>query len=79
MLGKKIRVVKSKNKSLEKIRGIVLDETKNMIIIEDKGKQVMVEKKTCEFEIDGEKKQGKKIVGKIKDRIKKNKKVRKRW
>jgi len=33
-IGKKIRIVKAKNKSLENIQGRVIDESKNMITIE---------------------------------------------
>lgn len=50
-----------------------------MLIIKDSSKARMVEKKTCVFQISGQKIHGTEIWGRAKDRIKKTKKVRKRW
>lgn len=36
LIGKKIKVKKTKNKSLEGIKGTVINETKNMIVIKTK-------------------------------------------
>ncbi len=72
IIGKKIEVIKSSNKSLVGLSGKVVDETKNMIIF-DSGKMIQKEsvwinvmdgKKT--FEIDG-----RLLIAKPEDRLKK--------
>jgi ribonuclease P protein subunit POP4 len=75
LIGLKVNVKKSKNVSQEKISGIVIDETKNMLIIEYKGREVMIPKKNTLFEFEiGEKKieiDGNLLIGRPEDRLKK--------
>jgi RNase P/RNase MRP subunit p29 len=79
LIGKNAKVVESRNSSLQGIEGTVVDETKNMIVIRSPDKERMVEKKVCLFNFDGLKTQGKAVQGRAKDRIKRSKKVKKRW
>ncbi len=71
LIGKKISVVESKNKSLEGITGIVVDETKNLLFIESDGEVKKVVKDLCVFEIDGKRIEGKEITQRPEERIKK--------
>ncbi|OYT42225.1 MAG: ribonuclease P [Candidatus Aenigmarchaeota archaeon ex4484_224] len=78
LIGLKVFVKKCKNKLQEKIRGKVVDETYNMLIIEDErdGREKKIAKKDCIFIFvlpDGTKVEvdGKILVGRPEDRIKK--------
>ncbi|MEM5872771.1 MAG: ribonuclease P protein subunit [Candidatus Aenigmatarchaeota archaeon] len=77
LIGLKVKILDSKNKSLKKIKGIVVDETYNTIIIEKKNKKrkVVPKKSTIFlFELDNNKKVkvlGDILIGRPEDRIKK--------
>lgn len=77
LIGLKVKILDSKNKSLKKIKGIVIDETYNTIIIEKKNKKrkVVPKKSTIFlFELDNNKKVkvlGDILIGRPEDRIKK--------
>jgi ribonuclease P protein subunit POP4 len=76
LIGLEVEVKKSTNKSQIGIKGRVVDETYNMLIIETKKGEKMVEKKSCVFVFklpDGEKVEveGWVLVGRPEDRIKK--------
>jgi ribonuclease P protein subunit POP4 len=72
IIGLPIKVVDSLNPHLVGIAGKVADETKNMIKIETKTGMKMVEKKTCTFEFGtGKKVDGKRLVGRPEQRLKK--------
>lgn len=77
LIGLKVKILDSKNKSLKKIKGIVVDETYNTIIIEKKNKKrKIVPKKSTIFlfELDNNKKVkvlGDILIGRPEDRIKK--------
>ena len=79
IIGKSIRVIKSSNRNLEGIEGTVVDESKNMVIVEMQGREKKVEKKVCDFEIDGKAVEGKELMGNPWERIKRGKKVVARW
>jgi len=50
LIGLYVRVLRSKNRSLEGIEGRVIDETMKTLIIEtETGRRVMVPKSVCEF------------------------------
>lgn len=52
LVGKKIRIIKSSNVSQEGIVGMVIDETKNLLVLEtDKGIKKLI-KSSIEFVID---------------------------
>jgi len=51
LIGLKVKIAKSPNKSLERIRGVIIDETKNMLVIESRGKRKMVPKNESVFHI----------------------------
>jgi ribonuclease P protein subunit POP4 len=74
LIGQKIIVIESKNKSFIRIHGKVIDETKNMLVIYD-GKQTKAIPKneiTIETTFEGKKIRfnGKEITKKPEDRIK---------
>ena len=75
LIGLKVNVKKSKNVSHEKINGVVIDEKKNMLVIEYKGREVMVPKKDTLFEFEiGKNKievDGNLLIGRPEDRLKK--------
>ncbi|MEK6886539.1 MAG: ribonuclease P protein subunit [Nanoarchaeota archaeon] len=71
LIGKKIKIIESNNKSIVGKTGIIVDETMNMLSIEMNGKEIKVIKDQCVFEIDGEKVMGKEIAKKPEERIKK--------
>ncbi|RLG17415.1 ribonuclease P protein subunit [Nanoarchaeota archaeon] len=79
LIGKKVEVKDSRNPSLIGIRGEIVDETKNMLIIRTRKGEVKVEKRICSFEVDGKLVEGKEIVGMPWERLKRRKKVRTRW
>ena len=70
IIGEPIEVVEAKNLSLNGIRGQVVDETKNTIIIKtDKGTKTMV-KDQITIKINNKTINGKKLSGRIEMRIK---------
>ena len=79
LIGKKVKVKGSKNRDLVGISGLIVDETKKMLVIKTRREEKMVEKKICTFEIDGQVVRGEDIYGMPWERLKKRKKVRKRW
>ena len=72
LIGKNIEITKSKNKSLIGIKGKVIDETKNMIILDNQKKLIKsqstfkIKIKNNTYEIDG-----KVLQTRPEDRIKK--------
>ncbi len=79
IIRKKARIVRSRNNYLVGIEGKILDETRNMVLIGNDSKKWFVEKKICSFEIGGQVVEGRDILKKTKDRLKKSKRGRKRW
>ncbi len=65
-IGRKIKIIKSSNKSVIGKIGVVVDETENMISIEKDGKEIRVIKGQCVFEIDGKTIQGKEVAKNLK-------------
>ncbi len=54
LIGKKIKVVDATNKSLVGIEGIVVDETKNTLVVESNGTKTLL-KEQITIEVDGQK------------------------
>ena len=71
LIGKKIEIIQSNNKSLIGIQGKIVDETKNMLSIETDGKTRNIVKDQCVFEIEGKTVEGKEITKRPEERIKK--------
>jgi len=70
-IGLPVKIVESTDKSLQGMEGEIIDETKNMLIIEtDKGIK-KVAKEIAKFEINGKIVDGKKIKYRPEDRIRK--------
>ena len=69
LIGKKIKIIDSKNKSLIGIKGFVINETKNLIFIEN-GKLRKVIKDQCVFDVEGKIIEGKDIAKRPEERIK---------
>jgi ribonuclease P protein subunit POP4 len=72
LIGLVCRVVHANNPSLEGIEGIVVDETRNMLVIEDE-KEKKVPKKGTVFQFMLEEPvtiEGKALVGRPEDRVK---------
>ncbi|MDD4353318.1 MAG: ribonuclease P protein subunit [Candidatus Nanoarchaeia archaeon] len=68
---------------VKKIKGLIVDESKNTITIWDKKKEIIIPKKNNEFEINVEKKiiiiNGESIAQRPYDRLKKKNKVKNKW
>lgn len=76
LIGLEVKVVNSSNPSQIGIKGRVVDETRQMLVIQTKNGEKRIEKKSCLFVFrlpDGKKLQvdGKILVGRPEDRIKK--------
>jgi ribonuclease P protein subunit POP4 len=76
LIGLEVEVKKSTNKTQIGIKGRVVDETYNMLVIDKGGKEKKVEKKSCVFvfKLPNGKKvevEGWVLVGRPEDRIKK--------
>jgi ribonuclease P protein subunit POP4 len=76
LIGLKAKIVNSSDPSLLSVHGKVVDETKEMLVVELDGKAKSIPKSTSVFLItlpDGEKVKidGKRIIGRPQDRIKK--------
>ncbi|MEM5828146.1 MAG: ribonuclease P protein component 1 [Candidatus Aenigmatarchaeota archaeon] len=77
LIGLKVRIYNAKNKSLKKIKGIVIDETYNTLIIEkeNKRRKIVPKKGTIFiFTLDNGKKVkvlGDLLIGRPEDRLKK--------
>ncbi len=69
LIGSHIEVVESENKDLVGLKGEVIDETKNMIVVENKGTKKIIKSQVV-IKIDGKIVDGKSMVGHLKDRIK---------
>ncbi|MCK4247956.1 MAG: ribonuclease P protein subunit [Methanomicrobia archaeon] len=67
LIGKKITVKKSVNRAYIGITGTVIDETRNMLILDTKRKLI---KENIVIEVDGTVLDGKDIIGKPENRIK---------
>ena len=74
LMGKKTKIIKSSNKELQDLTGLIIDETKNLLVFETKTGVRQLPKKECvfEFELGNEKivLQGKKIIDRPEDRVK---------
>ena len=70
----KVKVVDASNKSLIGVGGFILDETQNTFAL-DNGKKLL--KSQVKLEIGGKVVDGEALVGRVEDRIKKTKKVKK--
>lgn len=74
LIGLKVKVIKSTDPKRINTEGIVLDETKNIFVIDCNRTEKIVPKKECEFEfgLNGEKVKidGKKILKRSEDRTK---------
>lgn len=68
-IGLKAKVIESKDPTIKGIEGIIIDETKNMIIIETKNGIKKIAKDIAIFEINGIVINGKKIKYRPEDRI----------
>jgi len=70
LIGETIKVVSSTNKGLVGIEGKVVDETRNMLIIKSK-KMQKIPKNQVKIEIRNVEIDGKSLIGKPEDRLKK--------
>jgi len=70
-IGLRVRIIEATDKSLVGLQGEIIDETKNMLIIESQGKIKKVAKDIAKFEIEGTIVDGKKIKYRPEDRIRK--------
>ncbi len=69
-IGKQLIVLGSKNKSLINKKGLIIDETKNLFVIEENNREIKILKNACIFKIDDKIIDGKKICKRPEDRIK---------
>ena len=68
-IGKKIKIIDAKNKSNIGLEGVVIDETKNTFIIENKKKNTII-KENVTIMVDNKTIEGKKLTKKPEERIK---------
>ena len=73
VIGKNIKVVESGNPALLKIKGEVIDETKNMLFVKTTKGMKKVIKKGSVFMINGVKVRGSNLKGRPEERIRKSK------
>jgi len=83
LIGRKVEIVDSSNETLKGIKGKVVDETKNLLMI-DTGKKVKkVLKKEVRFRVTTNEGlviiDGQVVVGRPEERLKKKGKVKSRW
>lgn len=80
LIGLEVEVVAAKNRALEGIRGKIIDETRETIVVEEEGrlKRLMKSQITIKTKIRGEEIliNGKILVGRPEERIKKVKRAR---
>jgi RNase P/RNase MRP subunit p29 len=69
-IGKEIIIIKSSNKEQEKLKGTIIDETKNTFTIKTQSKEVKILKKDKEFKIQNQKINGNIISKRPEERIK---------
>ena len=69
-IGAAIEIVQSTNKELQGLRGKVLDETKNTLLILTDGKEKKILKKGNTFNINGNTLEGNQITKRPEERIK---------
>ena len=69
-IGKKIKIIESKNKEQTGIEGMIIDETKNMFTIKTKNKTIKILKQDKTFTINEKKICGNKIQKRPEERIK---------
>jgi len=78
LIGQEATIVGSSNPSYVGIRGVIVDETANMIDIEEEdGRVKRLIKKNIILEINGNRVDGIKLIGRPENRIKTR--VRKKW
>lgn len=71
LIGSQIEIESSKNKSLVGVKGEVIDETKNTLTIQTPKKKIKIIKSHVTIMIKNQKIQGKSLVSKPQDRLKK--------
>lgn len=71
LIGQKIKILESKNKTLQNLTGIIIDETKHTITIQTKTKQKMILKNQIKFQVKNKTIDGTSIISRPEDRIKK--------
>ncbi len=71
LIGKKIKIIESNNKSLVGMKGIVVNESKNILSVEVDGEVKKIVKDLCVFDIEGRKVSGKEIAKRPEERLKK--------
>jgi len=70
LIGRRVKVVFSLNRSLEGLRGTVVDETKNTLVVErEDGKVVKVPKAAVRLEVEGKVVDGTMLLGRFEDRV----------
>ncbi|MCD6509199.1 MAG: ribonuclease P protein component 1 [Thermoprotei archaeon] len=82
LIGLKVKVTSSKNKTLVGIKGVVIDETRNTLVVLDRGKPKIIPKNVADFEFtlpDGNVVlvKGEILIGSPEDRVKRL--IRRRW
>ena len=71
LIGSRIEIIESNNKTLIGKKGKIIDETKNTFTIKNNIKEIKVIKSHITIKINGQEIQGKKLVSRPQDRIRK--------
>ncbi len=79
LIGVEVMIIQARNKTLEGLKGVVTDETKNTITIQErkilkKGVKLKINTPQGEVIIDGDD-----LIGRPEERLKKKPKVKSRW
>ena len=70
-IGMPIKILTSTDKTLENMQGEIIDETKNMFLIETEGTTKKIIKDQCVFDVEGITIKGSEIARRPEERIKK--------
>ncbi len=83
LLGKKVKVIESTDPGKIGIEGVVIDETKNILVLKTEKGVKKIPKAECTFLIEAGKRiykvSGKLLVGRPEERIRKGLRLAKKW
>lgn len=74
LIGEEVEVVKSGCRDLQGIEGVVLDETRNTLVLSTAKGRKIIPKKSCVFRVGENLVEGKRLCHRPEDRLKKTRK-----
>ena len=70
LIGETLQVIRAKNKSLDGLRGEIIDETRNTLVVKTENGEKKLIKDQIVIKVNNRTLKGSKIVGRIEERIK---------